>query len=219
MDTPALLGPPNLFGRTISIIDFQEHIFRTHGIERSPIFFGKSRLHRFDAPDGSYGVLYAGCDTFCAFVETFGQIAGTRVVTTTELSRKALAELKASRPLHLVDLTQSGALVRMGADARLFSGDHKISQLWSKALHDLPQKADGVLYPSRLDPSRHAVALFEDRAPRLLELSREAWYVAAGDGRKLLAQILDHYSFELIENRFVAPRKPADRARQELLEL
>jgi len=124
--------------------------------------------------------------------------------------------LKPIRALRLIDLTQSGTLVRIGADARLLSADHEIAQSWSKALHEHPTEADGMLYLSRLDPARHALALFEDRAPKMVELSRQSWY-APGAQRHLLAELLDHYSLELIETRFVVPRKPASRARQHKL--
>jgi RES domain len=206
--------PPNILSRKISLAEFKGSLFRTHSITRNPLYFGKSRLHRFDAPDGSYKVLYAGCDPFCAFIESLAKAAGTRVITTTELKNKALAEIKPARPLRLIDLTQSGTLVRIGADSRLFSGEHGTAQLWSKALHDHPIAADGLLYPSRLDPVRHAAVLFEDRAPKLKELSRQSWY-APGPQRHLLAQVVEHYDLELIENHFVVARKPVSKARQE----
>ena len=186
-------------------------MFRTHSIYRKPVFYGNSRSNRFDAPDGSYGVLYAGRDPFCAFIETFARAAGTRIVTTTELENKALAEIKPNRPLKLVDLTQSGALARMGADATVFGGEHETAQQWSKALHDCWPDSDGLLYPSRLDPPRHALAVFSDRAPTFRELSRQSWY-APGPQRRLLAEVIEHYALELIETRFVVPRKPVARA-------
>jgi hypothetical protein len=67
--------------------------------------------------------------------------------------------------------------------------------------------ADGLLYPSRLDPARQAVALFDDRAPKLRELSRQTWY-APRPLRRRLAEIAEHYKIELVENHFIAPRKP-----------
>jgi hypothetical protein len=181
-------------------------------VGHGPIFFGKAGLNRFDSPDGSYGVVYAGRDAHCAFVETFGSVAGTSVVTTSGLKNRALSELKPVRPLRLIDLTISGALVRIGADARLFSGSREIAQLWSRALHDHPSHPDGLLFPSRLDPARHAIAAFEDRAPRLKELARRGWY-ETGAMRHQLAEIMKHYRLELIENQSVVSRKPA--ARQE----
>lgn len=217
MGPGTLPGPPGELKKgSITVKEFSDSMFRTHGVHRGPVFFGKSRAHRFDAPDRSFGVLYAARDPFCAFIETFTRAAGTRVVTTTELERQALSELKAARPLRLIDLTQSGALLRIGADARLFSADYEISQKWSGFLHDHSLRLDGILYPSRLDPERHGIALFEDRAPAMLNLSRESWY-APGPMRRVLADLMEHYELELVENRFVAPRKPVASARQERL--
>lgn len=205
--------PPDLNLRKITVIEFANTVFRTHAIDRTPVFYSKTRLNRFDAADGAYGVLYAGCDPFCAFIETLARAAGTRIITTRELERRSLSELKASRPLRLIDLTQSGSLLRIGCDARLFSGDHSTAQLWSVALHRHSAKADGLLYPSRLDPARQALALFSDRAPKIVELHRRSWF-APGPPRLLLAEILEHYKLELIETRYSVPRKPVQGVRQ-----
>jgi hypothetical protein len=189
-------------------------MFRTHALNHSPFFFGCTGLNRFDPPDNSYEVLYAGLDAFCAFIETFASAAGTRTITTLALKEHALTEFKARRPLRLVDLTRSGALVRVGVDGNLFTGDHEVPQLWSKALHDHPAKPDGLLYPSRLDPVRRAVVLFGDRVPRkMTELNRGSWY-APGALRHKLVEIVEHYQLELIESHVVARRKPAARAAQ-----
>jgi hypothetical protein len=195
-----LPAPPISFASgTVTVAEFDKPIFRSHSASRHPVFFGKTGQYRFDAPDRSYGVLYAGADIFCAFAESLVKNPNSRVVTTTELKNKAIAELKGARPLRLIDLVSSGALMRVGADSRLFAGDREAAQLWSKALHDHPSLADGLLYPSRLDPARQAIALFEDRAPRLKELSRQTCY-APGPQRHLLAEIAEHYKIELIEN-------------------
>jgi hypothetical protein len=212
-----LPGPPSdLVGRRITVIEFNDLLFRTHGIRRNPLSPGRPGFNRFDSPDGSYTVLYLGCDAFCAFVETFTHAAGTRAVTTTALKNKALSQLKPTSPLRLIDLTGSGSLIRMGADARLYASGYEISQLWSKALHDHSVLAHGLLYPSRLDPDRRTVSLFLDRNPKLVELSRQNWY-EPGKQRSLLAEIMEHYGVELIENRFVTrvSRKPIASARQE----
>lgn len=202
--------PPDLARRKLILIEFAERMFRTHRLKKGPVFFGRSGLNRFDAPDRSYGVLYAGRDPYCAFIETFARAAGTSIVTTTALKNHALTALKVTRPLRLIDLTQSGSLVRMGTDSRIFSADRDASQRWSKALHDHPIRADGLLYPSRLDPAHHAVVLFEDRSPRLIEVDRKSWY-ALGDRRRLLAEIMEHYNVALIETQFAPRRKHAAR--------
>ena len=208
--------PPDIHHRKITIIEFNDRMFRTHAIDRNPIHFGRSGLHRFDSPDGSYGVLYAGRDEYCAFIETFTRAAGSTTITTAELKNRCLSELKAARTLRLVDLTQSGTLVRLGADSRLFSGDYAVSQAWSKALYDHPLKVDGLLYPSRLDPVRHALALFEGRATKLVELSRQIWF-ATGPLRYTLAEIVEHYAVAIIEEKVLPPRKPPSSAIQKRL--
>ncbi len=59
--------------------------------------------------------------------------------------------------------------------------------------------------------------MFNDRAPQLVELSRQSWY-AAGAQRDLLSKIAEHYKVELIEDRLVPPRKPiTGSAKPELL--
>jgi hypothetical protein len=210
-----LPGPPaDLADRHIRLVKWSQSLFRTHGIRRNPLSSGTSGLNRFDAPDGSYEVIYLGCDPFCAFIETFAHAAGTRAVTTTALKSKAITELKPARPISLVDLTESGSLVRIGADARLFAAEYTASQLWAKALHDHPAQAHGLLYPSRLDPLRKSVVFFRDRDWKLVELSRESWY-APGPQRIRLAEIAEHYGIQLIENQYAVSRKPAARVRQE----
>lgn len=206
--------PAELEADRIALIKFDEVLFRTHGITRNPQATRHSGLNRFDAPDGSYEVLYLGRDAYCAFIETFAHAAGTRIVTTAALKSRALAQLRPVQPLRLIDLTASGSLVRIGADSRLFSAGYDISQLWSKVLHDHSVAAHGLLYPSRLDPKRHAVAIFRDRAPKLVELRRQNWY-APGEQRLLLAEIAEHYGIELIENQTVVSRKPPASARQQ----
>jgi hypothetical protein len=204
----ALPAPPGKPAEIhVTVIELAGPFFRTHGIKRGPLSPGNTGINRFDAPDRSYGVLYLGCDAYCAFVETFAHPSGTRTVTTAALKSRALSQLKPTRPLRLIDLAGSGALVRAGVDSRLFAGEYQSAQLWSKALHDHPAKADGLLYPSRLDPSRRAVALFLDQPVKFAELSRQSWY-SPGPQRVLLATIAEHYKIELIENEFVASRKP-----------
>jgi hypothetical protein len=205
--------PADLVRRSLSLTDFDGILFRTHHVARAPLHFGTSRLYRFDSPDGSYGVLYAGRDAYCAFIESMAR-SPRRPITTGELKDRALSQLKPVRPLRLVDLTESGALLRIGADARLFSGPHHASRLWSAALHAHGCKADGLLYPSRLDPQRHNIALFKDRSPRIDELSRQSWY-AAGAQRQLLAEIIEHYRLDLIENHVVVGRMPPASAGQQ----
>lgn len=152
-------------------------------------------MNRFDAPDRSYNVLYLGCDAYCAFIETFGHVPRIRTVTTDVLKSKALTELTPARPLRLIDLAESSALVRIGADARLFSGEYDASQMLSKAAPRSSDGRTGIALSEQVDPSRRTVALFLDRASKLVELDRQSWY-ATRPQRLLLVEIIEHYGFK-----------------------
>ena len=162
----------------------ERSLWRIHRAVHEPLFFGKGAKNRFDAPEGEFGVLYAGMDAHCAFIETFGHSTGIRVVTAAELDVRELSLLRASRSLRLVDLRAEG-LARMGADAELTSGpDYPLAQ------------PDGLIYLARHDPSRSSVALFERVAPLL---TSERLGAPTGPSQtKRLGDILDTYRFGLL---------------------
>ncbi len=154
--------PEDLHERLPSITESAGSWFRLHPVRFDSIHFGKdpAKSGRFGAPEGQYGVLYASEDEHGAFVETFGQDTGVRATDETDLLERVLARIESIRPVRLVDLTGEG-LARIGADARLFASDHAVSKRWSAALRDHHVKPDGIRYPCRHDPSRVAVALYD----------------------------------------------------------
>lgn len=166
--------------------------WRVYRSGHEPLFFGRTGDNRFDAPRGEYGVLYAGGDAHCAFIETFGRQTGENLVGRTELEARGLAEIGAERPLGLVDLTGPG-LARIGADGRLLAGEHATSWRWSLALWSHPSRPCGIRYRARHDPSRFAVALF-DRASDALR-GRTHGHLMEPRNRSLLADMLDTYGF------------------------
>jgi hypothetical protein len=184
--------PPDLAARTLPIADLRSPWFRVHQASHASLYFGRSSDGRFNAPNGEYGVLYAGSDPHCAFIETFGQSTGVSIVTLSALAERGLSRIEAVRALRLVDLTGSG-LARLGADERLCSGDHEVAQRWALAIWAHPARPDGLLYRARHDPSRQGVAIFDRAAPQL----RSDWLGGWLDSphRELLAQILDAYGF------------------------
>lgn len=161
-------------------------------MRHDPLYFGCLANGRFNAPNGEYGALYAGSDPHCAFIETFGQSTGVYTVTLGALADRGLSRIEAERALHLVDLTGPG-LARLGADERLCSGDHEVSQRWALALWAHPTQPEGLLYRARHDPSRHSVAIFDRAMPHLRSNWLGGWLDPAN--RDLLAQILDAYGF------------------------
>jgi hypothetical protein len=162
--------------------------FRCHKVDRDAIFFGRSGDGRFDDPLSSFGVLYLGIDPECTFIEIFGQELGSRRLKADEFAGRTLPLISSTRPVALVDLTGPG-LVHIGADARLFAGEHRISQRWSRAFFDHPSRPDGILYPARHDPSRKAIALFERD-------DRELW--ATPLGFDVLGRVLARYRFAIL---------------------
>jgi len=177
------------------VVDKGGPLYRIHAAKQAPLYFGKTKDNRFDAPAGEYGVLYAAFTPQGAFVETFGHDTGTRVLDERELSARALATIHPSRPLRLVDLTGKG-LARLGADARLLAGEHEDAQPWSRAFHDQPEKVDGVLYLARHDPSRQCAAIF-DRAKTVISASPLGSLVDA-KLHDLVRSLLDEYDFGLV---------------------
>lgn len=185
--------PADLEARGPSVVEEELEWWRSHPADKGARFFGKTGNYRFDAPDKSYGVLYMGADLQCAFIETFGEMVRSGLVTMAALKLKKFSMIKASRPLRLVDLDSSGELIRLGADARLFSGDYGVAQRWSAALRGLKSKPDGILYPARHDPKRRACALF-DRAEGVV--SEKAWGNLAEKKRRTdLERLIRIYRF------------------------
>jgi hypothetical protein len=131
------------------------------------LHWGRARRHRFDDPDGEFGVLYVGSDECCAFVESFGDSRaadGAIEIELADLDAKCLASLTVGKGITVIDLTGPG-LANIGADGRLCSGDrYDISQAWSRAIWLHPSKPHGIYYRARHDQSRTSLALF-DRVP------------------------------------------------------
>ncbi len=169
---------------------------RLHAKGKSPLFFGRTGNNRFDSPDFTYGVLYAGLDEYCSFIETYGQTTGIRTVTENALDGRHLAHLELLRSMKLIDLSNSGGLARVGADSRLFSGSHAVAQRWSAALRSHPTKPDGILYPARHDAARNACAIYEC-PPSVFELHAKG-SLLENQHSALLGAILDTYGFALI---------------------
>lgn len=168
--------------------------FRSHVRARDPLYFGRNQAFRFDAPDGSFGILYLAADPHVAFIESFQILGVEPVITESALNERWLSQITASRPLRLIDLATSGGLVRIGCDARIFSCAYSVSQRWSLALHSHPDQADGILYRPRHDPARTAAAIF-DRSQQVFAVEDTKSWLSQRD---LLGNILDTYRVGLM---------------------
>jgi hypothetical protein len=181
--------PADLARRDPLIVEILEgsllHRFYTNTYE--PIHFDRGRSGRFNAPDGSYGVLYAAMSPAGAFVETFLREPGRTLLPTDLLARKAYAQMRVLRPLRLIKLGGPGLAI-VGATAEVVHGGlpYDVPQAWSAALHGHPSVPDGISYTARHDDEAVCCSLF-DRVPApAIDLERrtsldEDWFWAIAE--------------------------------------
>lgn len=148
---------------------------RFHSSKHDPIFFDRGRGGRLNAPDGSYGVLYAAKKPAGAFAETFLRNPGTTQLPLDMLARKAYARLKVTGTLVLLQLAGPG-LARVGATAEITHAGlpYDVPQSWSGAIHALAQNFDGIAYHARHDDQEVCYAFFDRAADCLADESRTA---------------------------------------------
>ncbi len=131
------LPPPDLASRNprISTIRRGTELHRFFSAGRDPIYFDRGSNGRLNAPDASYGVLYASKTQRGAFAETFLRSPGRRLVDPALLRRKAYVRLKAVRRLRLI-LFDGPGLAILGATAEVTHGGlpYDLPQAWSGAL-------------------------------------------------------------------------------------
>jgi hypothetical protein len=104
--------------------------------------------------------------------------------------------LQTTRSLKLVDLTGPG-LSKIGADGRLCTGNHRLSQRWALALWQHSMQVDGIYYRARHDLSHNCAAIF-DRAMDCWTV-KQTLRCTGNEFKETFAEILDHYEFGLIK--------------------
>jgi len=131
-------------------------------------------MGRFNAPDGSYGVLYAAKEPAGAFAETFLRTPGRTLIDLDLIHRKAYVRFAASRKLTLIRLAGPG-LARLDATAEVTHNGlpYEVAQAWSAALFGHPVAADGIAYHARHDDAELCYALFDRSAAAIVEDARE----------------------------------------------
>ena len=166
--------------------------YRVHQAKYDPIYFSNYGGGRFDT---SEGIIDLGIDEYVAFRETIGRFSKYRLISSEELEKRRMSEIKSSRALSLVDLTGKG-LTLLDADARLLTGDYKIAQQWSKALQDHPSSPDGIYYRSLHDPSRFCLALYQIATSSILQVMNTYDFLS-DEYLESLANLLDEYQYGL----------------------
>lgn len=180
----APLPPADLHTRDpeLFVIPAGIDLHRFYTVAYDPIYFDRSDLGRFNAPDRSYGVIYAAQDVHGAFAETFLRSPGHSLIDLAFLRRKAHVRLSVARDLRLVRMMGPGLAI-LGATAEVTHAGlpYDAPQAWSKALAAHPANADGIAYHSRHDDTQICFALFERITSAVMERERrtdldENWF-------------------------------------------
>jgi hypothetical protein len=95
----------------IHVVNAGQSLVRIHNGTLDPVYYGKKKRNRFDAPLGEFGVLYAAADLYGAFIETLPRPAGG-IVSQLWLEQTHDTVLQPLHDLRLIDLCSPGA----GAD-------------------------------------------------------------------------------------------------------
>ena len=163
-DGPPPDPPGDFSARRLPIlrINVGRRLFRIHKSTCDAKYFGRSANWRFDDPASSYGTLYAGLIPHVAFAETLLRGPGT-LVATSELAVRSLCSFSVLRTIKLVPL-YGRHLAVLDANAAVTSGPYRCSQRWSRALHEHPDRPDGIAYRASHDNDERAVAIFERAA-------------------------------------------------------
>jgi hypothetical protein len=141
-------------------------LYRIHRTELEPMYFGRTmdldQRQRWDSPDASYGVWYAGDPDYVAFAETLLRDLTLTSVPHDALVSRSFAEVRVRRDLTMVNFADEG-LFLLGADSSAADAEYRVTWAWSAAIHSHPQAVDGIRYRARHDNSGISYAFF-DRA-------------------------------------------------------
>lgn len=169
-----LLEPPaDLARRKLPLRTIKGSLYRIHRSLDNWRHFGKTKFERFDDPLAKYGVLYAAIQPEAAFAEVFLRNLSWMVISEQDLVDRSISAFAAAS-LRCVDLTGEG-LRKLSCDNRISTEKpyHTVG-LWSRALHNHPQRPDGIICRSRHNPRFKCLALFDRCDRRLVDEATDA---------------------------------------------
>lgn len=164
-------APPRNFNLLPLITEEVEPSALVRMVRRDPAThcrFEREARYRFDAPDRSFGVMYAAFDLATAFAEGVLRDKLIRsadvILDYHDLESRSVVELKAGaddRPLRLIKLYDEG-LAAAHTDNQISVRDHyPTTQRWAQIFHAHTVSADGMVYMSRYMGTGKSVALFD----------------------------------------------------------
>jgi hypothetical protein len=160
------------------------------------VYFSTAGITRFD-PVGGAGTMCVGQSLGGAMMEKFDDSWGprgdsSRKVTETQL--KETWETVISLPsVTLFDCSGPNHLSFIGTDAQMYTGEYSGTQVWALRMMRHPALIDGIWFPSRHDPNRHNIALFQRTAftsssydPSLTVINIGTWTAALAHAAGLI---------------------------------
>jgi hypothetical protein len=146
-------------------------LYRIHRTGLGAMYFGRTpdpdERQRWDSPDASYGVWYAGEPDYVAFAETLLRDVTLTSIPQDALTSRSFTEVRVSRDLTMVNFADA-ALFPLGADASAADAEYRVTGAWSAALHSHSQGVDGIRHRAPHDNSGISYAVF-DRAADAFE--------------------------------------------------
>lgn len=152
-------------------------VHRFYSRAHDPLYFDRSSgpgTSRFNATDGSCGVMYGSEGREGAFAETFLRTPGATLLSMKKIASKGYVRFGTTRELVLLQLYGPG-LARVGATAEVShrSEPYDVTQSRSTALRDAFPRISGIAYTARHDDQAVCYAVFETAADALGEIERE----------------------------------------------
>ncbi|WP_341249794.1 RES family NAD+ phosphorylase [Cupriavidus pauculus] len=165
--------PQDLAARVMPVKELDPgvtELWRIHRGVYGPIHYNRrstgGQPYRFDAPDDTFGVLYASpsfaaCMAEAVVRDRFQGESLPLLLDEAELTLRCVSRLgtATNRPLRLADLTQPH--FHLGMDNRILStADYRGPNLWSAAIHAAYPDIDGLYFTSRF-ANEASVAIFD----------------------------------------------------------
>ena len=155
------LGPPpeSLAGFPAYLVDTDTDLFRAHGVDLGPWWFGNDGTGRFDltAPRGT---CYAALDPLSALRERLGPVLGaSQAVPESLLEASVVSRLRLPSAREVADV-QDGGAAAFGVTREIESlVPYAVPQAWARAFDEA--QCGGVKYGPRFTPGEcSAVAVF-----------------------------------------------------------
>lgn len=157
------LGPPpaSLAGFPTYLVDTETDLFRAHGVDLGPWWFGNDGGGRFDLRPPR-GTCYVALDPLSALRERLGPVlGGSQAVPESLLEASVVSRLRLTAPREVADV-QDGRAAAFGVTRELESMvPYAVPQAWARAFDEAG--SGGVKYGPRFTPGgSSAVALFDD---------------------------------------------------------